>query len=32
MQTYGHNEFEEFLKVEENNYCFDCGITNIIYK
>lgn len=30
MQNYGHSEFEELLKDEENNYCFDCSklITN----
>ncbi len=25
MQTYGHNEFEDFLKDEDNQVCFDCG-------
>ena len=25
MQTYGHYEFEDLLKDEENKNCFDCG-------
>jgi ADP-ribosylation factor GTPase-activating protein 2/3 len=30
MQEYGHKLFERFLEVEENNYCFDCGISILI--
>ena len=25
MDQFSHIEFEEFLKDEENQYCFDCG-------
>ena len=25
MQNYGNKMFENFLKDEENTYCFDCG-------
>lgn len=25
MDNYGHYEFEELLKEEENQKCFDCG-------
>ena len=25
MQNYGNKMFENFLKDEENTFCFDCG-------
>lgn len=30
MQGYGHYEFEELMKDEENTKCFDCGKINYI--
>ena len=30
MDQFSHIEFEEFLKDEENQYCFDCGNELII--
>ncbi len=27
METYGHYEFENLLKENQNKECFDCGIT-----